>query len=581
MIRYLRGAVVLLAAFLTACAGVVPGGSGPASSTPGAGTHEEAIRPTPSARLRGQVQFSGSNRAVSATMNDVAVAATVSLIDTATNRTIATTKTDDNGVFELDTPGFQPAAGKTYYVEAVKGLSSNRPGVSAARVRTVAGFVGGGWLTLTTPRVVLSPATTALSVAGALRGVADFGPYLGKIDVSGPAVYSAVGAVSSADYSAVLGIISSALAQDLDPVGAVGLQAGSWVPLLGQKLTATAIAPGSGTIGTSVTITGTGFATTASNVVTFGGAAAPAVASADGTTLTTTVPAEATSGQITVTVGNTSVLGPLFVIKPRITSVTPLAGVAGESAGRTGSVVTIYGDGFGSMPTVTFNGVAGTIVSKSPTAITAALPYGVTTGPVQVTAGGNTASGPTVTIVPNAQANRDLESFTIGSDPTMWSNEGGGSTQNIVSTPTARSGSKVLRWSYCAGIHRRRWPGIVPTKKVVVAGAWVRGNTNVNSWKPRADGDIFGQSIVKVYIGIWGTKWLTTYPTGGTYPYTIVPDTAWGQTYPKGDTWTYIQATASAEPGFGYEYGVAIQGNPWADNPLLWDVDDLILFESD
>ena len=73
--------------------------------------------------------------------------------------------------------------------------------------------------------------------------------------------------------------------------------------------------------------------------------------------------------------------------------------------GGAGSTVTIYGQNFNSQAagdTVMFNGVAATVISATSTAIVVTVPGGVSTGPVSVTVGGNTATSGTLNFtVPN------------------------------------------------------------------------------------------------------------------------------------------------------------------------------------
>jgi len=78
--------------------------------------------------------------------------------------------------------------------------------------------------------------------------------------------------------------------------------------------TITSLDPTSGTEGTEVTITGTNFsANTAENTVQFNGASAT-VKSASETQLIAEVPAGATTGNVSVTVGNEMVRGPVFTV---------------------------------------------------------------------------------------------------------------------------------------------------------------------------------------------------------------------------------------------------------------------------
>ena len=126
----------------------------------------------------GQADF--GSRSIQATItDDVAPGATVSLIDVATGRTVSTTYTDPDGRFILKySNGFKPINGALYYFEAVKGLKGgadtpNAVGADAIRVRTIASYRRGGWLTLTnsgaSTQIVINPMTTALSVVVSLR----------------------------------------------------------------------------------------------------------------------------------------------------------------------------------------------------------------------------------------------------------------------------------------------------------------------------------------------------------------------------------------------------------------------------
>jgi hypothetical protein len=156
--------------------------------------------------------------------------------------------------------------------------------------------------------------------------------------------------------------------------------------------TITNFSPTSGTTGTSVTINGTNFSTTpANNVVAFNGTSATVTASTT-TTITTSVPAAATTGPISVTIGcNTVTSASNFTISsvlPTITNFTP-------SSGPVSTVVTITGTNFSATAannTVRFNGTLAIASASTTTSITATVPAGATTGPITVTVSGNTAT---------------------------------------------------------------------------------------------------------------------------------------------------------------------------------------------
>jgi len=151
--------------------------------------------------------------------------------------------------------------------------------------------------------------------------------------------------------------------------------------------------PTFGPVGTGVTITGTTF--TGATAVSFHGVAATFIVSPSGT-ITTTVPAGATTGPITVT---TTGGGPLktttrFTVTPAITSFTP-------ASGQVGTGVTITGTTFTGATAVSFGGkVSAFTVSNSGT-VTTTVPFGATTGPIIVTTlDGTATSAASFTVTP-------------------------------------------------------------------------------------------------------------------------------------------------------------------------------------
>ncbi|MGE0588000.1 MAG: IPT/TIG domain-containing protein [Cyclobacteriaceae bacterium] len=164
--------------------------------------------------------------------------------------------------------------------------------------------------------------------------------------------------------------------------------------------------PPQGSPGTTVTITGTNFSTTAiENVVQFNGITATVTASTS-TTITTSVPAGASTGSISVSIGcNTSISADYIVTasgSPAITSFTP-------SSGPIGTTVIITGTNFDPTPssnTVSFNGTMATVTSASATNLTVSVPVGATTGTISVSVGGNTATSITIFTVTTPTANQ-------------------------------------------------------------------------------------------------------------------------------------------------------------------------------
>jgi len=181
-----------------------------------------------------------------------------------------------------------------------------------------------------------------------------------------------------------------------------------------EAVTVTSISPPSGPTagGTSVTITGTGFASGAT--VTIGGNAATGVTYVSATSIKATTPAGTVgSANVVVTVSPNSSPplsgGFTYEVTPTVTGVTPSSG---PTAG--GTKITITGTGFVTGATVTIGGIAATVVTVvNTTSIIATTPAGtagaqsviVTTpgGPGTLTNGFTYEVTPTVTnISPNS-----------------------------------------------------------------------------------------------------------------------------------------------------------------------------------
>jgi len=191
------------------------------------------------------------------------------------------------------------------------------------------------------------PATAALSASQATTNASGVAAVTATNASSGSA---AVSAVTNYDF------VTQGLTLD-------------WSP------TVTAISPAAGpsTGGTSVTITGTGFATGA--VVYFGTTPSPSVSVTSATSITATSPSG--SGTVDVTVSGSGVMSATnsadmfaFAPPPTVSGVSPLAGPTGG-----GTVVTISGTNFASGATVAFGTATATnVVVSSSTSISATSP---------------------------------------------------------------------------------------------------------------------------------------------------------------------------------------------------------------
>ena len=178
--------------------------------------------------------------------------------------------------------------------------------------------------------------------------------------------------------------------------------------------TITRLAPASGTVGATITITGTGLGGATS--VTFNGIVATTFTVTSATSMTVVVPAAATTGNIVVTTGGGASNGILFTVVPPAPSVASLS----PASGSAGTVVTVTGANFTGATSLTLNGVAvASFTVVNATTITFTVPAGSSTGDVIVsTAGGSSATGRIFTLtVVSATAAANQTEFSVWPNP--------------------------------------------------------------------------------------------------------------------------------------------------------------------
>jgi len=146
-----------------------------------------------------------------------------------------------------------------------------------------------------------------------------------------------------------------------------------------------------GRVGDEMTVTGTGFGPgQGAGTVTFNGVDAT-VTAWDSASITTTVPEDATSGDVVVTTAGGSTTGENFTVMPKITSMDPDTGVPGDT------VITIDGYTFGDIQgnsEVQFAGVsAGTAQSWSRNKIEVGVPGNAASGEVVVSTADGISNG--------------------------------------------------------------------------------------------------------------------------------------------------------------------------------------------
>jgi hypothetical protein len=143
--------------------------------------------------------------------------------------------------------------------------------------------------------------------------------------------------------------------------------------------TITSFSPVTGSVGTTVTITGTNF--TGTSTVRFNGVAATTFNVHTDSRITAVVPTGATSGKITVTnSAGTATSATDFTVAP-----TPNIISFSPGSGPVGTEVTITGTNFTGTTAVEFDGVAAAFTVDSGTQITTVVPAGADDGPITIT----------------------------------------------------------------------------------------------------------------------------------------------------------------------------------------------------
>lgn len=176
-------------------------------------------------------------------------------------------------------------------------------------------------------------------------------------------------------------------------------------------------APGSGSAGSIVTITGAKF--TGATTVAFNDTGATFVVDSP-TQIRATVPAGATSGPIVVTTAAGSVTSTqsfTVTVPPAVTTFSP-------ANGPVGSTVTIGGTNLSAATAVAFNGTNATFLVDSATQITATVPIGATSGSISVTspAGTGTSAIAFSVVLPPTISSLTPSSGEVGTTVTIAGN---------------------------------------------------------------------------------------------------------------------------------------------------------------
>jgi hypothetical protein len=229
----------------------------------------------------------------------------------------------------------------------------------------------------------------------------------------------------------------------------------------------TTLSPTSGVVGSSLTITGTSFGTT-QGTVTFNGTPATTITNWTNTSIQTSVPTGATSGNVVVTVGGVASNGSSFTVlaTPGITNLS-------VTSGAVNTPVTITGSNFGTTQgTVTFNGTpATTITNWTDTSIQTSVPTGATTGNVVVTADGVASNGVSFTVAPGI-TNLSVTSGEVNTPVTITGTSFGTMTGTVTFNGTPAT--TITNWTDTS--IQTSVPTGATTGNVVVTAAGVASN---------------------------------------------------------------------------------------------------------
>jgi IPT/TIG domain len=269
-------------------------------------------------------------------------------------------------------------------------------------VVTVGGLASNGVNFSVTP----PPAITSLNPTSGMAGtpVTITGTNFGATQGTSTVAFNGAGATptSWSDTSVNVSVPAAAATTGVVVVTRSGVASnGVNFTVLPSPPSITNLNPNSGGVLNYVTISGANFGSSrGSSTVTFNGTPDnPNFSSWNSVSITTLVPAGATTGSVVVTVGGQPSNGVLFTVTkptPTITSLNP-------TLGPVGTTVTITGTNFAASQgtsTVTFNGTAATPTSWATTSITVPVPAGATTGNIVVTVGGVASNAVAFAVTP-------------------------------------------------------------------------------------------------------------------------------------------------------------------------------------
>jgi hypothetical protein len=281
------------------------------------------------------------------------------LIDQNTGITVATGKTDGSGTFSLATGGFVPSNGAHYILEASKGYNAQLPGNKVSRMRTILRWNGSGWLSITNGAVNGQINVHQLATAIAIEvGLGRFpaSSAIDTVDTGTPPglKVGSIGGVPGLEMINLSTMVRAWITNNRDPVEEAN----------DVRPTVSTFSPNSGSPGTLIKLTGTGYDTSpGATTVKFNGTSGTILVM-DNSTIYVQVPAGSTSGTITVqTALGTATSASAFSVAA---AAAKLAVSGFGSAATANKPLTVFGSGFiPSGNTVTFANLGGGTVNAS------------------------------------------------------------------------------------------------------------------------------------------------------------------------------------------------------------------------
>ena len=256
-----------------------------------------------------------------------------------------------------------------------------------------------------------------------------------------------------------------------------GVTSGTGPAFTVSNLFVNAVSPEAGSVGTQVTVTGSGFGSS-QGTISFNNVAATTISSWSNTQIVATVPTGATTGGVKVTVsGTSSNTSTIFTVSPvLVTAVNPTSGLPGTQ-------IQISGSGFGTTQgTVTINGWNVTTSAWSNSLITGTVPSSATSGAVKVTVGSST-SNTTINFTVLAPVITGISpSNGVAGTQVQVTGSGFGSTQGTSNFSFNGVNATIVTWSDTS--ITATVPASATSGRVWVAEGSLFSNTNLNFTVP-------------------------------------------------------------------------------------------------